>query len=76
MRLFKKQHKNKQDYQVWQEGSHPKLIMEETILAQKLEYVHYNPVREKLVDDPAHWRYSSYRHYIGQECLLPITVIM
>ena len=75
LKFFKKQHKRLQDYQVWEEGSHPQLIHDRRMLNQKLDYIHYNPVRSGFIDDPLHWRYSSYRHYEGRECLLPITVL-
>jgi len=55
-----------------QEGSHPELIQGEKMMRQKLEYMHYNPVKRGYVDDPAHWRYSSARNYAGQDSLLKI----
>ncbi|WP_228061338.1 hypothetical protein [[Phormidium] sp. LEGE 05292] len=42
---------------------------------QKLDYIHSNPVRRGYVDDPAHWRYSSYRNYIGKPGLLEVEII-
>ncbi len=30
---------------------------------EKLNYLHANPVRRGLVDDPGDWRWSSYRYY-------------
>ncbi|MFW9260189.1 hypothetical protein [Nostoc sp. CALU 546] len=42
---------------------------------QKLDYIHNNPVRRGYVDDPAHWRYSSYRNYIGELGLLQVELI-
>jgi hypothetical protein len=42
---------------------------------QKLEYIHNNPVRRGYVDDPAHWRYSSYRNYMGLPSLLEVELI-
>jgi putative transposase len=59
-------------YQLWQEGSHPKQIFDEEMMRQKLEYIHYNPVKRGYVDDPVHWRYSSARNYVGQPGLLPV----
>jgi len=38
----------------------------EDVLRQKLEYIHYNPVRIGLVDRPEDWRYSSARNYLGR----------
>lgn len=30
-----------------------------------LKYLHFNPVKAKLVDDPGSWPYSSYLEYAG-----------
>nr|WP_263971271.1 transposase [Leptolyngbya sp. PCC 6406] len=68
-------HKSGQRYQLWQEGSHPQMISSEDMLRQKLEYIHNNPVKRGYVDDPAHWRYSSYRNYMGEVGLLPVTIL-
>jgi REP element-mobilizing transposase RayT len=71
----KLRHKEKQDYQVWQEGYHPQQITSHEMLAQKLDYIHNNPVRRGYVDEPGHWRYSSYRNYNEMEGVLPIEAI-
>jgi REP element-mobilizing transposase RayT len=71
----KLQHKAGQQYQLWQEGFHPQMIVSEKMLLQKLDYIHQNPVKRGYVDDPAHWRYSSYRNYQGQPGLLPVTLL-
>jgi len=73
--FLKKEHKRDQTYQVWQEGSHPQMIVDEKMLEQKMNYMHCNPVQKGYVEDPEHWRYSSYRDYLGQKGLLPITMI-
>ena len=54
-------------------GSHPKLILNEEMMRQKLDYMHLNPVERGYVDDPIHWRYSSARNYAGIEGLLDVT---
>jgi putative transposase len=61
---YKKRHKTESDYQVWQEGYHPELIMTEAMLIQKLEYIHSNPVKRGYVTVPEHWLYSSARNYV------------
>ena len=33
----------------------------DTMMRQKLEYIHWNPVKRGYVDDPVHWRHSSAR---------------
>jgi hypothetical protein len=35
-------------------------------MRQKLEYIHYNPVKRGFVDLPEHWRWSSARSYAGE----------
>jgi REP element-mobilizing transposase RayT len=70
--FFRKAHKTDRDYQCWEEGSHPQLIENELVLRQKLEYIHYNPVKRGYIDKPEHWRYSSARDYAGIEGLLPV----
>ncbi len=65
--FFKKKYKTLSDYQVWQEGSHPQMIVSDNILIQKIEYIHNNPVKRGLVDKPEHWRYSSARNYLLED---------
>jgi putative transposase len=43
--FFKSAHKRDSQHQVWQEGFHPQAITTEDMLRQKLDYIHYNPVR-------------------------------
>lgn len=71
----KKRHKTDQEYQFWQEGSHPQAILSEGMCRQKLDYIHNNPVRRGYVDEPGHWRYSSYRNYVGQQGVLAVALL-
>jgi len=75
--FYKKKYKKASTYQVWQEGIHPMLISSPDMLKQKIDYIHYNPVKRGLVDLPEQWRYSSARNYllddhsiIGVDCSL------
>ena len=63
LEYHKARHKSDREFQLWQEGSHPKVIENEGVLRQKLEYIHQNPVKRGFVSDPTHWRYSSARNY-------------
>ncbi len=73
--FFKLEHKKDRPYQFWQEGSHPQRITTEEILRQKIDYIHFNPVRRGYVDVPEPWKYSSARDYAGQIGLLPIVMV-
>ncbi len=61
-------------YKVWQEGFHPKQISNRHMMAQKMEYIHYNPVKAGFVDKPVDWRYSSARNYEGLEHLISVNL--
>ena len=73
LEYHKARHKGDREFQLWQEGSHPKVIETEAMLRQKLEYIHQNPVKQGYVGDPAHWRYSSARNYAKIEALVSVT---
>ena len=70
--FYKKAHKTDRQYQFWQEGIHPELIQNEMMMLQKIEYIHYNPVKRGYVDQAVHWRYSSARNYEDEVGLLEI----
>ena len=72
LRREKTVHKTDREYQLWQEGSHPKEIQNDEMMRQKLEYIHSNPVKRGYVDLPEHWRYSSARNYLGQPGLVHV----
>jgi REP-associated tyrosine transposase len=68
----KAKHKDDRDFQFWQEGSHPQQITSDGMMRQKIEYIHYNPVKRGFVDDPVHWRYSSAQNYAGMPGLIDV----
>jgi REP element-mobilizing transposase RayT len=68
----KPKYKSDREYQFWQEGSHPEQISNADIMRQKIEYIHYNPVKRGYVDVPEHWRYSSARNYAGLPGLVDV----
>jgi len=69
----KRAHKKDRQYQLWQEGSHPKHVQGNEMMRQKIDYIHNNPVRRGYVDNPVDWRYSSARNYTGKQGLLKVT---
>lgn len=62
------------EHQVWQEGLHPKQIFTPEVATQKVDYIHFNPVKAGFVDSPNHWRYSSAKNYAGEEGLIPVSL--
>jgi len=46
---------------LWEGRYHSSLVQEETFLLGCQRYIELNPVRAGMVDDPANYRWSSYR---------------
>jgi putative transposase len=67
--------KTQSDYQVWQEGFHPQQIVSEEMLHQKVNYLHHNPVRIGVVEQPEDWVYSSARDYAGGKGLVELDTL-
>ncbi len=61
------------NYQVWQEGYHPKQIVGDKMMVQKIKYIHQNPVKRGYVTKAKYWRYSSAKNYLGKEGLIPVS---
>jgi|AntRauTorcE11897_2_1112592.scaffolds.fasta_scaffold00096_3 REP element-mobilizing transposase RayT len=61
------------EHQIWTEGFHPKQISNAAVMGQKIEYIHYNPVKAGLVERKSDWVYSSYGDYFGYStCLVDV----
>ncbi len=73
LNALKLKHRTDRNYQFWQEGSHPEQIQDADMMVQKINYLHYNPVKKGYVDEPIHWRYSSARNYADLPGLLEVT---
>lgn len=54
---------NRINISFWQDGFYDHVIRNQKDLEEKLNYIHYNPVRAKLVEEPEEYLYSSYRNY-------------
>ncbi len=52
---------------VWQRRFYDFVVFTDRKRAEKLRYMHRNPVTRKLVLEPQQWRWSSFRHYAYDE---------
>ncbi len=62
-------------FHVWQTCSNPVFIdlnKRETLL-EHIDHIHYNPVRDRIVDSAPDYLYSSARDYAGMKGLVRIT---
>jgi REP element-mobilizing transposase RayT len=65
-------HSRNESYQLWQYGSHPEEIFSEKFFWSKLDYIHQNPVRAGIVEQPEHYIHSSASNYIENRGLIKI----
>jgi len=63
LRHYRAGHKTN-EFQVWQEGSHPQAIIGDEMMQQKLDYLHNNPVKRGWVASVEHWRWSSAHEWL------------
>jgi len=57
--------KRDQQYKVWQNGYHAEFATSNWFIRQKINYIHNNPVKDKIVARPEDYIYSSARNYAG-----------
>jgi REP element-mobilizing transposase RayT len=62
-------------YQFWQSENHPIELYSMPVIAQKIEYIHQNPVREGWVDRAEDYVYSSASNYVKGKGILEVAVV-
>jgi len=64
--------KREQNYKVWQSGYHAVLVESEKFVYQKLNYIHNNPVVDKIVLNSWEYVFSSAKNYNDEEGLVKV----
>lgn len=67
--------KKKRNYKVWQDGYHGEEIFSPEFLDQKLAYIHNNPVKNRIVEKPEDYLYSSVRSYAELDYLVEVELV-
>lgn len=70
---FKKEAKktsNTTQHQFWRHDNKPIELWSPSVIQQKIDYVHNNPVEEGIVYRPEDYKYSSAADYAGEKGLL------
>lgn len=62
-------------FKVWQDGNHTVLLESQAFLLQRLYYLHNNPVRAGIVENPEDYLYSSAFDYSGKKGLVKVELI-
>jgi REP element-mobilizing transposase RayT len=66
---------NNKEYQFWQQHNRPIQIYSPAVISQKVNYIHYNPVEEVIVESPEQYLYSSARNFNEEKGLLDLEVL-
>jgi REP element-mobilizing transposase RayT len=69
------QHKRNKGYQVWTHENHAIYLYSPEFIAEKLEYIHQNPVRAGIVINPEDYLYSSARNYAGLDNIIEVELM-
>jgi REP element-mobilizing transposase RayT len=67
--------KRKQEYKVWQDSYHAEIVETNWFIKQKINYIHNNPVKEKIVTLPEDYFFSSARNYASLENDLEVIIL-
>jgi len=63
-------------YAVWQQSFRAFPVTTESVLWEKIRYIHNNAVHRGLVDGPEQYAFSSARNYAGMDdCILEVSLI-
>ena len=69
-----KQHKRNEKYQVWTHENHAEIVYGNQFMDSKINYIHDNPVRARIVEKAEDYLCSSARNYAGMEGVLEVLV--
>jgi REP element-mobilizing transposase RayT len=61
---------NNNEYQFWQQNNKPIELWSVSVIQQKLDYIHMNPVEAGFVEKPEEYLYSSARNFNESKGLL------
>ncbi len=65
-----------QQWKVWQDGYHAEEVFSAHWIRQKINYIHQNPVKQKIVTQAEDYYFSSARNYAGLEYALEVCVLL
>jgi REP element-mobilizing transposase RayT len=64
--------KKNSQFQVWTHENHAEEIYSNNFIEQKIEYIHANPVKAGIVENPEDYIYSSARNYADLPGRVPV----
>ncbi len=74
MKFRGSQVKRVEHYKFWEDDNRAIWVESARFLEQKLHYIHQNPVRAMIVEEPEEYWFSSARDYAGRKGLVAVSV--
>lgn len=62
---FGKKNKHNATYQFWKQNNHPVDILSSKFMQEKVNYIHENPVKARIVNEAQNYIYSSANPFCG-----------
>ncbi|MBN2257916.1 MAG: transposase [Anaerolineaceae bacterium] len=63
---YKKLHRITRSISIWQDRFYDHVIRDDNDFNNHLDYIHYNPVNHRFVQDPLDWKWSSFRNWMDE----------
>jgi len=67
--------KRKQNYKVWQDGYHAEILYSNSFIKEKINYIHNNPVKDKIVSNTEDYVFSSASNYANLDFELEVITL-
>ncbi len=62
-------------YKFWKDDNHAIELSTNNMMDVRLDYLHNNPVKAMIVEDPEHYIFSSARDYAGKKGLVKVQLL-
>jgi REP element-mobilizing transposase RayT len=66
---------NTTNFQFWRHDNKPIELWSNEVIQQKIDYIHSNPVKDKIFDLPEDYYFSSVRNYAGLDNDLEVILL-
>jgi len=71
-----KRNSNNKNWQLWQQHNQPIELSENSMIDERVSYLHNNPVEAGFVGKAEHWNYSSAQRYAGRTGKLEVIMLL
>jgi putative transposase len=63
------------NYKFWQDGNKPIVLFSPAFTTKKLNYIHQNPVKDRIDQEPHEYLFSSAKNYASMDGLLDVILL-